>query len=271
MKKQKYILILALLGSVSIKAADLALRDGRVLKDYKILNTSAIDAAVLHEGGLETVHFDLMPEEVQKEYSYNSEKNDEQATQEVPSNAESSGIKKEIAMAAAIENSVRRLAAYDEIAVKHGLAPRSEVLEESEGKWRITTDVSPIDDSKSIFCFLEADSSVQVGYDTIKPTLVIRYKEGELDGYITYDVFLGSDTISATLRFGKEGAEQATWGISTDHKAAFIRGDIGYFINRLERVNSFIVRLTPYGESSVTVSFSPQGIGAVKQAIRSAM
>ena len=140
----------------------------------------------------------------------------------------------------------------------------------TEGNWRISTDVSPLDDSKSVFCFLDADESVQVGYDTIKPTLIIRYKEGELDGYISYDTYLGTDTISVTFRFGKESAEQATWGISTDREAAFIRGDIGHFVNRLERVDSLIVRLTPYGESPVTISFSPQGVDEIKKAIREA-
>ena len=91
-----------------------------------------------------------------------------------------------------------------------------------------------------------------------------------MDGYITYDTFLGSDTISVTLRFGRESAEQATWGISTHHESAFIRGDIGHFVDRLERVDSLIVRLTPYSESPVTVSFSPHGIGKVKEAIRNA-
>ena len=179
-------------------------------------------------------------------------------------------IEKEIATAAGIENSIQRLEAYDAIAKKFELVPHSKVKKEKEGNWRITTDVSPIDDSKSVFCFLDADASVRVGYDTITPTLIIRYKEGELDGYINYDTFLGSDTISATLRFGTESAEQATWGISTDHKAVFIRGDIGHFVNRLGRVDSLIVRITPYSESPVTISFSPQGIHKIKEAIREA-
>ena len=176
-------------------------------------------------------------------------------------------IEKEIATAAGIENSVQRLEAFDVIAKKLGLSPHSKVKKEKEGNWRITTDVSPIDDSKSVFCSLDADASVRVGYDTITPTLIIRCKEGELEGYITYDTFLGSDTISATLRFGTESAEQATWGISTDHEAVFIRGGIGHFVNRLGRVDSLIVRVTPYGENPVTISFSPQGIDKIKEAI----
>ena len=180
-------------------------------------------------------------------------------------------IEHEIAKASAIENSVQRLAAYDAIAEKHDLAPGSKVEKETEGKWGISTDVSPIDDSKTVICRLEADESVRVGYDTIKPTMILRYKERELEAYIVYDTFLGSDSIPVTLRFGKGNAESATWSISTDHKATFIRGDIAQFINRLERVDSFIVRLTPYGESPVTVSFSPKGVDKVKDAIRKAM
>lgn len=180
-------------------------------------------------------------------------------------------IENDIAKASAIENSVQRLAAYDAIAEKHDLAPGSKVEKETEGKWGISTDVSPIDDSKTVICRLEADESVRVGYDTIKPTMIVRYKESELEAYIVYDTFLGSDSIPVTLRFGKGNAESATWTISTDHKATFIRGDIAQFINRLERVDSLVVRLTPYGESPVTVSFSPKGVDKVKDAIRKAM
>ena len=180
-------------------------------------------------------------------------------------------IEDDIAKASAIENSVQRLAAYDAIAEMHDLAPGSKVEKETEGRWGISTDVSPIDDSKTVICRLDADDSVRVGYDTIKPTMLVRYKEGELEAYIVYDTFLGSDSIPVTVRFGKGSAESMTWSISTDHKAAFISGDIAQFINRLELVDSLVVRLTPYGESPVTVSFSPKGVDKVKDAIRKAM
>jgi type VI secretion system protein VasI len=180
-------------------------------------------------------------------------------------------IETEIAKAAAIENSVQRLAAYDAIAEKYDLAPGTKVEKETEGRWSISTDVSPIDDSKTVICRLDADASVRVGYDTIKPTMIVRYKEGELEAYIVYDTFLGTDSIPVTLRFGKGNAENATWSISTDHKATFIRGDIAQFINKMERVDSLVVRLTPYGESPVTISFSPKGVDKVKDAIRKAM
>lgn len=245
------------------KISDITLSDGTVLKDAKILTTSPDDAIILHSGGkVENVSWQKMPEDLRAEYG--AIKVDQIHFNQKQKKTE---IEKKFATAAGIENSVQRLEAYDVIAKKFGLAPHSKVKKEKEGNWRITTDVSPLDDSKSVFCFLDADASVRVGYDTIKPTLIIRYKEGELDGYISYDTFLGSDTISVTLRFGTESAEQATWGISTDHKAAFIRGDIGHFLNRLGRVDSLIVRVTPYSESPVTISFSPQGIDKIKEAI----
>jgi type VI secretion system protein VasI len=179
-------------------------------------------------------------------------------------------IENEIATAAAIENSVQRLVAYDAIAQAHGLAPHSEIKKETEGNWRISTDVSPIDDSKTVVCILDADASVQVGYNTIKPSLIVRYKEGGLNAYVNYGTFLGSDNIPVTLRFGKGNAESTTWSISTDNKAAFISGNVAQFVNRLESVDSLIVRLTPYSENPVTISFSPNGIDKVKEAIRNA-
>ena len=181
-----------------------------------------------------------------------------------------SSLDKDIAKAAAIENSVQRLAAYDNAAKLHGLAPHTDVKASQDGNWSISTDTSPIDDTKTVVCRLEADSSVHVGYDTVRPTLIIRFKEGELEAYINYGIFLGTESIPVTMRFGRGEAIQSTWSISTDNEATFITGNISAFLQRLEREDSFIVRLTPYGESPITVSFSLQGIQRVKEAIRDA-
>jgi type VI secretion system protein VasI len=176
-------------------------------------------------------------------------------------------IEDEISRAAKIKNAVQRLAAYDAIAEKYALATVPKV-ENTDCNWEISREISQIDDSTTVFCLLNADESVRVGYDTIKPTLAVRYKESELEAYINYGTFLGSDSIPVTLRYGEGRAEDALWDISTDRKAVFISGNIAQFINRLERVDSFVVRLTPYGESTVTISFSPQGVDKVKNAIR---
>lgn len=131
-------------------------------------------------------------------------------------------------------------------------------------------DISPIDDSQTVIGSLEADTPVKVRFGMDKPVLIVRYKEGDLSAYIVYDTFLGSDDIDVTLRFGKENPINQKWSISTDHKAMFTPGDVNDFLKKLGAVDSLVVRVTPYSESSVTVLFSPTGIQTVTEAIAKA-
>lgn len=177
-------------------------------------------------------------------------------------------ISNDVAKAAAIDNSIQRLAAYDAIAEKYKLTPTSNTSAKSSGHWRIETETSAIDDSKTVYCILDATESVKIGYTTVTPTLVIRYKEGELEAYIRYHgIFLGSDDVDATIRFGKEDAQRVNWNVSTNSHAAFIQGNIGNFVNKLAETDSFIVRIEPYSESPSTSLFNPTGMSEVKAAL----
>jgi len=108
-------------------------------------------------------------------------------------------LRTELAAAAAVSNSVERLAAYDAIAEKYQLAPGTKATGKTSGKWRIRVDTSPLDDSQTVVGSLSADNEIKVGYRTDTPTLIVRYKEGELEAYISYDAFLGSDGTEVTL------------------------------------------------------------------------
>lgn len=176
-------------------------------------------------------------------------------------------LRREIAAIAAIPNGVQRLAAFD---AKAGLAPGSQEKKATAGKWRVSTDTSPVDDSKTVTAHLAADAPITAGYRKGQPVMVLRYKEGKVDAYIVFDLFLGSESIEATVRFGKEPATQQNWWVSTDHKAAFVMGDAMEFIKKLSQADSFLIRVTPYSESPVTVSFSPAGADAVIEAINAA-
>lgn len=180
-------------------------------------------------------------------------------------------IEDDVAKAAAIENSVERLAAYDLVAAKYRLAPQSNKETKKAGKWVVTTTTSPIDDSKTVICNLQADATVNVGRKTIHPTLTIRFMENELSAYINYGIFLGSDTLAVTHRIDRNQAETTNWGVSTNREAAFYGGNIGDFISQIEKAETLIVRLTPYGESPVTVTFTPSGFEKGREAIRNAI
>jgi len=180
-------------------------------------------------------------------------------------------IRREIAAAAAIGNSVERLSAYDAIAEHYKLAPLSNHKSSASEKWLITTDTSPLDDTQTITCALDSDSPIKIGYKTDTPKLIVRFMEGKLNAYIVYEAFLGSESIDVTVRFGKEAALTQEWSVSTDHKAIFVpRSDVLAFLKKLSTVDSLVVRVTPYSQSSVTVSFTTAGIQKVIDVVTAA-
>jgi type VI secretion system protein VasI len=179
-------------------------------------------------------------------------------------------LKRDIAKIAAMQNSVERLAAYDAFAAKLGLTPGSQERQEIQANWQITVDTSPVYDSQTVSAVLDADSPIGEGFRRQTPSLILRYKEGKTSAFVVFGLFLGSDQIDATVRFGKDAAESQSWYISTDGKAAFSPGDTASFMKRLSTVDSFLIRVTPFNESPVTVLFSPKGVEKVIDAIQKA-
>jgi type VI secretion system protein VasI len=173
-------------------------------------------------------------------------------------------LKTEIAKCAAIENSVERLAAYDTLAKSLGVAEPATSSKEGAGKWRLRTDVSPIDDSKSYILSLDANEELKVGFKSVTPTLIVRYKEGDLELFINYgNLFIGTNTTQVTTRIDKAEAANAEWAISTDHKAIFAPPKTYNSLTTpmMKGARTLVVRLTPYGESPVVTSFDVSGFG----------
>jgi len=69
-----YILIALTIYSNLGHADDLKLTNGRVLKNYRIINHSPKDVMIIYDGGAETVLLKNLPEELREKYGYNKEK-----------------------------------------------------------------------------------------------------------------------------------------------------------------------------------------------------
>jgi type VI secretion system protein VasI len=89
---------------------------------------------------------------------------------------------------------------------------------------------------------------------------MIRHKEGDLEVYITFRDYLGSDTTMVTMRLGTSPASQSKWGVSTDGKAIFYPADNNEFVKQLLENERLVIRLTPYGESPITSTFDLKGL-----------
>ena len=147
----------------------------------------------------------------------------------------------------------------------------SPAIESGTGRWKLITERSLIDDSQTIILQLYADSEIRSGYHKTQPVLFLRYKESRLESYIAYDIFIGSDGTDVTLRLGSGSAQTRSWSTSSDYKAVFYPGSVENFINDMSRVDTLVVRLTPYGESPITATFTTTGLSeAAKPLLRAA-
>ena len=160
-------------------------------------------------------------------------------------------------------NSIERLTCFDELAKR--LGPPSEVSTKNVGEWRVSSDVSKFDDTKSVYLLLRAKNEI-MGWPrkTYTPELTIRCREKKTEAYITFGM---SPTIeyglhdAATLQFriDKQAPFKAVGGKSTDGEALFLR-DTVTFVKRLYKANELLVRFIPFNSSAQETSFNVSGL-----------
>ena len=139
----------------------------------------------------------------------------------------------------------------------------------SKGKWDVSITTSEIDDSQKVILSLSSDNTIYSSYRTERPSLYLRCAENKTEAYIAWGVFLGSDNTKVLLRYDKEKAKTRRWGLSTDHKATFVRGNIP-FIKKLLKHKKLLLRVTPYSDSPVTATFDLRGLNEAIKPLRKA-
>lgn len=169
-------------------------------------------------------------------------------------------IKKSIASCATLQGDLERLNCYDNIARAADLAGPLDVTApiSGTGKWKIQEEVNPIDDSKSVFLFLDADEGASKWKQSV--SLLIRCKSNTTELLITWHDFLGSDSARVLTRIGTEKAIEKDWGLSTDAKATFHPQGTVAFIKSMEKHPKFLAQVTPYSESPITAIFDTEGL-----------
>jgi len=133
-----------------------------------------------------------------------------------------------------------------------------DVFEEgSIGKWICNTEISPIDDTTTIWFALECETPTYRS-----PVLGIRWIDGKIDVYIVWRNYL-SDNTCVTYRLDSEKAIKKTWYGSTDKEATFYPGKsetVIKFIRKLMEADKLAVQITPYGEGPTTAIFDIRGL-----------
>ena len=153
-----------------------------------------------------------------------------------------------------------KIECFDNLAKKYnlnGIQASKEEIQDS-GKWNVSIDTNPIDDSKTVTLYLVADSgkSSMLGESVI---LFIRCKSLETNIFINWSDYLGSEA-SVLTRIGKEKAEIRNWSLSTDSQATFFPRNEVDFLKKLLVVDSLVAQVTPYSASPVTAIFDIKGL-----------
>jgi hypothetical protein len=136
------------------------------------------------------------------------------------------------------------------------------------GKWEVSIDRNPLDDSATVVASLTADSGTSGFGDPV--TLLLRCNSSQTDAYIFWDDYLGSDDPSVTYRMGESPSLTSRWSLSTNSQATFFPGSDKDFIRELMTVERFVAQTTPYNESPVTAIFDVGGVEGATAELRNA-
>lgn len=165
---------------------------------------------------------------------------------------------KEYAKCAVIKGDLARLECFDNLAQKKNLdglqAQPTSIA--GKGKWKVSVDVNPIDDSKTVTLILGADSGENRWGKPVY--LVARCKSNTTDFYIGWNDYLG-DEADVLTRVGNNKAITQRWSVSTDKKATFHNKPIP-FLKEVLASSKMVAQITPYNESPVTAIFNTSGL-----------
>ncbi len=176
----------------------------------------------------------------------------------ITSNSYAAIDEKAYAKCAIVDGDLSRLECFDSLAKVNNLDGRQIQPTEitGKGKWTVSVDVNPVDDSKTVTLRLDSDSGKNRWGKSVY--LIVRCKSNSTDLYIGWNDYLGREA-SVLTRVGRNKAITKRWSISTDSKATFHRKPIP-FLKEMLLSNKLVAQITPYNESPVTAIFDTKGL-----------
>lgn len=167
-------------------------------------------------------------------------------------------IKKEISVCSEKIGELKRLDCYDSIAKKYKLV--KEIKPQrimGSGKWRVDTEINPLNDTKSVFLTITADKGFSKWNKNI--TMTARCMNNKTELYINWGSYLGRKA-RVTTRIGKNKSTTKNWTVSTDSKASFYRGKTISLLKMMAKNEKVVFQITPYSENPVTAIFDIRGL-----------
>ena len=173
----------------------------------------------------------------------------------------------------ALEDKDQRLSCFDKLFPKPLESSAEKVGEDKPvspdvGAWAISTNTSPLDDSKTVQATLFPKTAVGTGVGTPSPMLIIGCKEKVTTFVVYADIFMTEDEPEVTLRIGKDAPITRKWRRATNYKAVGLwRGQQSIpFLKSLEGRNNESLFVRVRATDRVDAEFE---LGDVKAAIAS--
>jgi type VI secretion system protein VasI len=138
----------------------------------------------------------------------------------------------------------------------------------AKGNWRVTTETSELDDTKTVTATLDAEKKV-AGSLSLPPALIFRCRKGKLEAYVYVGTQIqnepgAGDTATARIRFDRNAPETITMGESTAGSGLFFDDPVS-IINTMLEHDRVVFGYTPFGRTPTEIAFDLYGIAeAVK-------
>ncbi|WP_196223211.1 type VI secretion system-associated protein TagO [Roseibium sp. RKSG952] len=174
---------------------------------------------------------------------------------------------------AALEDEHKRKLCYD---LAYKIRPLEPAKGEDQGKWEVSSTFSRIDDSETVFLLLDSNNSVDCGRYKQEPvSLILRCEENTTVMYYSANCHMASGYRGygdVTYRLGSGKAQTVSMDVSSDKRAIGLwRGRQSIpVIKQMFENERMTVRMTPFGNSSITASFDIAGLESAIKPLRKA-
>lgn len=131
------------------------------------------------------------------------------------------------------------------------------------GKWIVSNDINPLDDSKTTIASLAADEGTSRFDGPVN--FIARCQSNKTQVYVVWHDYLGDDSRSVyedwkhvEVRVGDEKSQRQRWSVSTDSQATFAPNAIS-LLRKMAKEKRMVMQTTPYNEPPTTAVFDLTG------------